>query len=69
MLHIVNYSRVSNNLTLHVYGQIKRSHSIHMLSIQIDTKTVELVIHHQFNNIKLSSICKLYKREFSMFNR
>ena len=44
MLHIVNYSRVSNNLTLHVYGQIKRSHSIHMLSIQIDTKTVELVM-------------------------
>ena len=69
MLHIVNYSRVSNNLTLHVYGQIKRSHSIHMLSIQIDTKTVELVIHHQFKNIKFSSICKLYKREFSMFNR
>ena len=52
-----------------MYEQIKRSHSIHMLSIQIDTKTVELVIHHQFNNIKLSSICKLYKREFSMFNR
>ena len=50
-------------------SQIKRSHSIHMLSIQIDTKTVELVIHPQFNNIKLSSICKLYKREISMFNR
>ena len=30
------------------------SRSIHMLSIQIDTKTHVLVIHHQFNNIKLS---------------
>ena len=25
-----------------------------MLSIQIDTKGLELVIYHQFNNIKLS---------------
>ena len=25
-----------------------------MLSIQINTKILELVIHHQFNNIKLS---------------
>ena len=25
-----------------------------MLSIQIDTKSLELVIYHQFNNIKLS---------------
>ena len=30
------------------------SHSIHMLSIQIDTKNPGLIIHHQFNNIKLS---------------
>ena len=30
------------------------SHSIHMLSIQIDSNSLELVIYHQFNNIKLS---------------
>ena len=42
------YSRVSNNRTN------QRSHSIHMLSIQIDTKNLELIIYHQFNNIKLS---------------
>ena len=41
-------------ITLHMYGWIKRSHSIHMLNIQIDTKSFELVICHQFNNIKLS---------------
>ena len=34
--------------------QIKRSHSIHMLSIQIDTKSLELIICHHFNNFKLS---------------
>ena len=33
---------------------VKRSLSICMLSIQIDTKSLELVIQHQFNNIKLS---------------
>ena len=37
-----------------MYGQIKGSHSIHMLSIQIETKSLKLVIYHQFNNIKLS---------------
>ena len=30
-----------------------------MLSIQIDTKILELVIHHQFNNIKLSFFANL----------
>ena len=35
------------------------SHSIHMLSIQIDTQSLELVICHQFNNIKYSfPLCK-----------
>ena len=29
-----------------MYDQIKKSHSIHMLSIQIDAKSLELVIHH-----------------------
>ena len=30
------------------------SHSIQMLSIQIDSKTTEIVIQHQINNINLS---------------
>ena len=30
------------------------SHSIYMVSIQIDTKNLELDFHHQFNNIQLS---------------
>ena len=42
--YLLDYSRVSNNRT---FGLIKRSHSIHMLSIQIDIKSLELVIHHQ----------------------
>ena len=37
-----------------MYSLIKRSHPINMLSIQIDTKSLERVIYHQFNNIKLS---------------
>ena len=37
-----------------MYDQIKMSHSIHMLSIQIDDKSFELVIRHQVNSIKLS---------------
>ena len=37
-----------------------------MLSIQIDTKSLELVIYHQFNNIKLSLLCKPYEIEFSI---
>ena len=52
--------------TVHMYGQIEElfhshvehsnqylSHSIYMLSIQNDTKNLELDFHH-FNNIKLS---------------
>ena len=38
------------------------SHSIHMLSIQIDTKSITLVIHHQLNNIKLSFFASHMKR-------
>ena len=35
------YSRVSNNRTyVQMYGQIKKSHSNQMLSIQIDTKSL-----------------------------
>ena len=29
-----------------MYGYIKRSHSIDMLSIQIDAETLKLVIYH-----------------------
>ena len=43
---------------------IKRSHSIHMFSIQIDTKSFELVIYHQYNNIKLSFFASPMKSSF-----
>ena len=39
---------LSANRTCTLYSQIKMSHSIHMLSIQIDTKSLELAINHQF---------------------
>ena len=42
----------------------KMSHSIHMLSIQIDTKSLVLVSHHQFNSIKLSSLACHMKQSF-----
>ena len=38
-------------------SQIKMSHSIHMLSIQIDTKSIELVQQHQ-----IVLVCKSYVR-------
>ena len=41
------------NYLITVHVQIKMSHSIQMLSIQINTKSLEFVIH-QFNNIKLA---------------
>ena len=42
-----------------------------MSNIQIDTKSLELVIYHQFNNIKLSFFSNHMKRSFSLctFNR
>ena len=42
-----------------------------MLSNQIDTKSLELVIYHQFNNIKLSFFASDMKSSFSLctFNR
>ena len=42
-----------------------------MLSIQIDTKSLELVIYHQFSNIKLSFFASHMKSSFplSTFNR
>ena len=49
-----------------MYDLIKRSHSIHILSIQIDTKSFEVVICHQFNNIKLSFFATPHEIEFSI---
>ena len=65
---LVDYSRASNNRT---YSKSQRSQSIHMLSIQIDTKSLELVINHQINNIKLSFFASHMKRSFPLctFNR
>ena len=42
-----------------------------MLSIQIDTQNLKLVIRHQFNNIKLSFFASQMKSSFSLctFNR
>ena len=40
------------------------SHSIHILSIQIDTKSLKLVIYHQFNNIKLAFFTSHVKSSF-----
>ena len=42
------------------------SHSIHMLRIQIDTITLELVIQHQFNNIKSSFFAGHIKEIFQL---
>ena len=48
-----------------MYSQIKKSPSIHMLSIQIDTKSpFKLVIQHQLNNIKFSLFANHLKRSF-----
>ena len=44
------------------------SHSIHMLSIQIDTKNPGLIIHHQFNNIKLSFFANQIRQNFTSCN-
>ena len=40
------------------------SHSIHMSIIQIDTKSIELVIHIKFYNIKLSLFASHMKQSF-----
>ena len=53
-------------LTFWSSHQIKMSHSIHMSSIQIDTKSLELIIQYQFNNIKLSFFASHIKRSFPL---
>ena len=40
-------------------GHIIKSHSFHMLSIQINTKSLELAFYNQFINIKLSFASKM----------
>ena len=40
------------------------SHPIHILSIQIDTKSLELLINHQINNIKFSFFTSNIKLSF-----
>ena len=54
-----------------MFGEIKRSHSIHMSSIQIDTKSLERVIYYQLNNIKLSFFASHMKSSYPLctFNR
>ena len=44
------------------------SHSIHMLSIQIDTKSLKLVSHHKLNNIKLSFFASHTKWSYRHFH-
>ena len=40
------------------------SHSIHMLSIQIDAESFEFAIYHQFHNIKLPFFASQWKGVF-----
>ena len=54
---ILKYSSVSNNHT----HEIKRSHTIYMLSIEIDTKSLESVQQHQ-----IVLLCKPYEMELSI---
>ena len=37
-----------------------------MLNVQIDTKSLEMVIPHQFNNIKISFFAGQMKKTFQM---
>ena len=56
------YSRVSNDRTYVWLNQ--KNHFIHMLNIQIDTKSLELVT--EFNNIKLSLFASHMKDSFPL---
>ena len=46
------------------YCQIKMSHSIHVLNVQIDTKILEFVIQQH----KIELFCKPYETEFSIMH-
>ena len=54
---ILKYSSVSNNHT----HEIKRSHTIYMSSIEIETKSLESVQQHQ-----IVPLCKPYEMELSI---
>ena len=57
------FASLSTKETLDFYQfSIKRSHSIHMLSIQIGTKSFELVQQHQ-----IVLLCKPYETKFFLF--
>ena len=43
------------------------SRSNHIVSIQIDTKNLEFVVLHQFNNVKLSFFASYMKLSFAQF--
>ena len=47
-----------------MYVKIKMSHSIQMLNIQIDTKSLKIC---RFNNIKLSFFASQTKGNFALF--
>ena len=49
-----------------MHSETKRSHSIYMLNIQIDTKSLELVIHQKLNNIRVSLFASLKNRSFPL---
>ena len=50
-------------ITVHMYGKIKRSHSIHMLSIQIDTKSYSTSVQQH----QIVLVCKQNREiEFSI---
>ena len=51
-----------------MHGETKRSHSIYMLNIQIDTMSLELVIHQKLNNIRLSLFATLINRRFFLLS-
>ena len=51
---ILNLHTRQVKLSTYVQAYSKRSHSINMSNIQIDTKSLGIVVYHQFNNIKLS---------------
>ena len=61
-LRAIHTCTLEHLISVHVgsYIQIKRSHSIHMLSIQIDTKILELVILPSVQQHQIVLFCKPY---------
>ena len=46
-------------------NQINRSHAIHILSIQIDIRVLEMLRYNQVKNIKMSFYASHMKQSFS----